>query len=254
MADEDAEIVALIDNELDKDAKVPLLTRLAVDEALRKRYEALREARAPIAAAFDALIEKAPPSRLRAALPPESAPRTASRPFAGITLRELAACIVSFLLGVGATAWIAMSVARRADQEDWRTAVVDYTNLYTNETFSPLHPDAALQAAELSAVGARVGAKLTPETIALPGLRFAVAFMLSYKGAPLAVIAYVDAQGAPVLLCVIDNRARDAPVRSERRGELSLASWSRGGRGYLVIGRIPEDKAVKLAGMLEERI
>jgi anti-sigma factor RsiW len=254
MADEDAEIVALIDNELDKNATARLLARLAADEALRNRYEELREARAPIVAALDALIEKAPLSRLLAALPAESAPRVASGPFAGNVFRDLAAGVVGFLLGAGAAAWIALSVAPPGEREDWRSAVEDYTNLYTNETFSPLHPDAALAAVELSAVGARVGAKLTPESIALPGLRFTVAFMLSYKGSPLAVIAYVDAQGAPVLLCIIDNDAPDAGMRSERRGELSLASWSRGGRGHLVIGRIPEDDAVKLAGMLEQRI
>ena len=254
MADEDAEIVALIDNELGKDARARLLARLAADEALRKRYEALREARAPIAVAFDALIEKAPLSRLRAALPPESAPRDASRPIARIAFRDIAAGIVGFLLGAGAAAWIALSVAPSGHEGDWRSAVEDYTNLYTNETFSPLHPDAALQALELSAVGARVGAKLTPESVALPGLRFTVAFMLSYKSSPLAAIAFVDAQGEPVMLCVIDNHAPDAHLRSERRGELSLASWSRGGRGYLVIGRIPEEQAAELAGLLEERI
>ncbi len=254
MADEDAEIVALIDNELDKDARARLLARLATDEALRERYEALREAKAPIAGAFDALIEKAPLSRLRAALPPESAPRVASRPFARIAFRDLAAGVVGFLLGVGAAAWIALSVVPSGHEGDWRSAVEDYTNLYTQETFSPLHPDAALQTLELSAVGARVGAHLTPESMALPGLRFTVAFMLSYRGSPLAAIAFVDAQGEPVLLCVIDNHAPDAHLRSERRGELSLASWSRGGRGYLVIGRIPEEQAAELAGLLEERI
>jgi anti-sigma factor RsiW len=254
MADEDAEIVALIDNELDKDAAAQLLARLAADEALRTRYEELRAARAPIVAAFDALLETAPLSRLRAALPPESAPPARLRPQAGSAFRGLAAGIVGFLLGAGAAAWIALSLASHGEREDWLSAVEDYTNLYSNETFSPLRPEAALAALELSAVGARVGAKLTPETIALPGLRFAVAFMLSYKGSPLAVIAYVDAQGEPVLLCIIDNHAPDAGMRSERRGELSLASWSSGGRGHLVIGRIPEDKAVKLAGMLEERI
>ncbi len=254
MADEDAEIVALIDNELDKDARRRLLTRLATDEALRRRYEALREAKAPIALAFDALIEKAPLSRLRAALPPESAPHAAVRPFARIAFRDIAAGVIGFLLGVGAAAWIALSIAPRGEQEDWRAAVVQYTNLYSNETFSPLHPDAALQALELSAVGGRVGAHLTPDTVTLPGLRFTVAFMLSFAGSPLAVIAYVEAQGAPVLLCVIDNHAPDAGMRSERRGELSLANWSRGGRGYLVIGRIPEEQAVELAGMLKERI
>jgi anti-sigma factor RsiW len=254
MAAEDAEIVALIDNELDRDAKARLLARLSADEALRKRYEELREAGAPIAAAFDALLERAPLTRLRAALPPESAPRAALRPPARAALRDLAAGIVGFLLGAGAAAWIALSVPPSGGPADWRSAVEEYTNLYTKESFSPLHPDAALQTIELSAVGARVGAKLTPEAVALPGLRFTVAFMLAYKGSPLAAIAFVDATGEPVMLCVIDNHAPDATVRSERRGELSLASWSRGGRGYLVIGRIPEEKAAELAGMLEARI
>jgi hypothetical protein len=79
-------------------------------------------------------------------------------------------------------------------------------------------------------------------------------FMLSYKGSPLAAIAYVDAEGSPVMLCIIANEAPDAPMRLEQRGELSLASWSRGGRGYLVIGRIPEERAVAFAETLEKRI
>jgi hypothetical protein len=65
--------------------------------------------------------------------------------------------------------------------------------------------------------------------------------------------AYVDPAGEPVMFCVIANRAPDAPLRSERRGELSLARWSRSGRGYLVIGRIPEERAVALGQTLEGR-
>ena len=112
----------------------------------------------------------------------------------------------------------------------------------------------AHQAAELGAVGPRVGASLTPENVALPGLRFTTAFMLSYVDAPLAVIAYVDPSGAPVLLCILANRAPAAPMRSERRGDLSLAWWSGSGRTHLVIGRIPKEKAVALAQMLEKRV
>ena len=43
-------------------------------------------------------------------------------------------------------------------------------------------------------------------------------------------------------------------MRSERRGDLALASWSRGGRSHLVIGRIPKQRAVALAQMLEKRV
>jgi hypothetical protein len=126
--------------------------------------------------------------------------------------------------------------------------------MYSNDTFTPLRPDAQLQAVELSALGAKLGANLTPENVALPDLRFTTAFMLAYEGSPLGVIAYVDPSGAPVALCIIANHAPDAPIRSERRDDLSLAWWSNSGRSHLVIGRIPVERAVALAQTLEKRI
>jgi hypothetical protein len=251
MADDDVELVALIDNELDESRKTALLARLAADEQLHQRYVELRQTGAPLAASLDKLLAQAPLARLRAALPADEPPRQPSRRFAGLALRELAAGVVIGLLVAGAAAW---TFGLLGGREDWRSSVVEYTNLYTNETFDPLKPDATLQAKELSAVRARVGGNLTPENVALPGLRFTTAFMLSHAGHPLGVIAYVDPTGAPVLLCVLGNRAPDAPIRSERRGDLSLASWSDDGRSYLVIGRIPEARAVALAQMLEPRI
>ena len=253
MSDDDAELVALIDNELDDSNRTALLARLAADDGLRQRYEELRQTGAPLAACFDELLTQAPLARLRAALPAEELPRLSSRRLSGIGLRDLAAGMIG-ILAAGAAAWVALSLGLLRERQDWRTAVVEYTNLYTNETFSPLNPDASLQAIELSALGARVGVNLTPESVALPGLRFTVAFMLSHNGAPLGVVAYVDPSGAPVALCIIANDAPDAPMRSERRDNLSLAWWSRGGRSRLVIGRIPEERAVELAQTLEKRI
>jgi anti-sigma factor RsiW len=253
MADDDAELVALIDNELDEGSRVALLARLEADERLRQRYEELRQTGAALAACLDALLTQAPLVRLHAALPAEEPLRLPSRRFSGITLRDLAAGMIG-ILAAGAASWVTLSLGLLRERQDWRTAVVEYTNLYTNETFSPLNPDASLQAIELSALGARVGVNLTPESVALPGLRFTVAFMLSYNGAPLGVVAYVDPSGAPVLLCIIANDAPDAPIRSGRRDNLSLAWWSRGGRSRLVIGRIPKERAVALAQTLEKRI
>ena len=254
MAGDDAELVALIDNELDEVAESRVLARLAADEGLRKRYQALRETGSRISSSLDALIQKAPLARLRAALTLEDAHRATFRGIARIGLREIAAGIGACLSAAGVGAWIALSLAPRGEEQDWLSAVEEYTNLYTDATFSSLKPDVSLQAKELAAVGEKVGANLTPESVALPGLRFTVAFMLSYKGSPLGAIAYVDSAGEPVMLCVIANQAPDAPIRSERRGKLSLASWSRGGRGHLVIGCIPEERAVALAQTLEKRI
>ena len=254
MAGDDAELVALIDNELDEEARGRLLTRLAEEEGLRKRYEALRETGAPIAAWLDALIDNAPLPRLRAALPSVGAARAGRWPFSGVALRDLAAGFVVGLLAAGGAAWVALGAAPSDDRGDWRSAVAEYMELFTNETFALPNPDRDFQARKLTVVAERVSAALTAENVSLPGLRFESADLLSYEGAPLGEITYVDAHGSPVLFCVIAKRTADAPVRSERRHNLSLASWSRDGRGYLVIGRMPEARAAELARTLEKRV
>jgi hypothetical protein len=254
MTDDDAELVALIDNELERSSRTALLARLAADERLRQRYEELRQTTSPLTTSLDALLGQAPVTRLAAALPADENLRQRSRRFSGIALRELAAGVVVGLLVAGAIAWAASIFGLLGGKEDWRSAIAEYTNLYTKETFSLFKPDPAMQAAELNAVGAKVGVDLTPENVALPGLRFTTAFMLSYGDSPLGVIAYVDPVGAPVLLCILANDAPDAPMRSKRRDNLSLAWWSRDGRSRLVIGGIPEERAVALAQTLEKRI
>src|SRR6202041_2929989 len=107
MADDDAELVALIDNELDESGRTALWARLTADERLRQRYEELQQTGAPLAASLDKLLTQAPLARLRAALPAEESPRQPSRRFSGIGLRDLTAGIVG-ILAAGAVAWVAV--------------------------------------------------------------------------------------------------------------------------------------------------
>src|SRR6202042_1543783 len=104
MADDDAEVVALIDNELDESRRTALLARLAADERLRQRYEEFRQTGAPLAACLDELLTQAPLARLRAALPAEESPRLPARRFSRITLRDLVAGMIG-ILAAGAAAW-----------------------------------------------------------------------------------------------------------------------------------------------------
>jgi len=254
MSDDDAELVALIDNELDEGRRTALLARLAADNRLSQRYAELWQTSAPLGASFDVLLEQAPLARLRTALPANDPIPGQPRRFAGIAHRELAAGLVIGALAAGAAMWAASTFGLFDERENWRTAIAEYTHLYTNETFSPLKPDAMQQAAELNAVAVVVGANLTPEKATLPDLRFTSAFMLSYEGSPMGVLAYVDPWGAPVLLCILANGAPDAPTQSERRGDLSLAWWSHNGRSHLVIGHVLEKRAVALAQMIEKRV
>jgi anti-sigma factor RsiW len=215
MSGEDAELVALIDDELHEEAKSRLQARLAGDEGLRKRYEELRAAGVLIAASLDALIENAPLPRLRAALHSAGIARPGRWPLSAVGLRDLAAGFVVGLLAAGVAAWIALSSAPSDDRDDWRSAVTEYMELYTNETFALRNPDQTIEALKLEVVAKRVGAALTPASVTLPGLRFESADLLSYERSPMS---------APMArqCCSASSPMEEPTRRTTRRGGGSL--------------------------------
>lgn len=243
--DNDDELAALIDGELDDARKRALLAQMADDPALRRRYEALVQQRAAVEGAFQRLLGEAPLERLRSMIPPET--RRPTTRFGRIAFRELAAGLVVGL--VLSTAILHL----RQPSDDWRSAVVDYMDLYTNETFAGIPADATAREQELAAVGERVGVKLTPAAVSLSGLSLKTAFILAYDNAPLAEVVQVDPAGAPVLFCVLADGRSDAPLKTETRDRFSLASWSRGGKGYLVIASLPVGRIAGYAREVEAR-
>ena len=249
--DDDERLAALIDNELDEDAKTSLLARLAQDEALRRHLESLRRDRARLVACFDALLDEAPLTKLRAAIPEFDAGPSAPPKRASFGWLELAAGIAIGLLLAGAASWVGFG--SHPERETWRTAVIEYMGLYTPDTFALLNPDSATEARQLQAVSGRVGIDLAPEKIALPGLRYRTALNFSYEGDALAEIAYTDAGGAPVLFCVIADGKPDAPARVVSREGLSYVAWSRGGHSFMFVARMPEEGVAEQAQPLIAR-
>jgi anti-sigma factor RsiW len=253
MADDDERLAALIDNELEGDEKAALLARLEHDEGSRARLEAVRQQRARLVASFDALLGQAPLARLRAAIPVADVERALRPKWASIGWLEFAAGIAVGLLLAGAASWVGFGAGSGAERETWRSAVIEYMDLYTPDTFALANPDAAVQARQLQAVSAKVGVDLTPDKVAVPSLRYRTALNFSYDGQPLAEIAYTDAGGAPVLFCVIASGEPDAQPRMVTREGLSHITWSRGGRSYMFVGRLPEQRVAELAQPLVAR-
>jgi anti-sigma factor RsiW len=253
LTDDEERLAALIDNELDEEEKAKLLERLERDDALRSRLAALRSDRDQIVASFDALLGQAPLERLRAVIPAAVAEPLAPRKRSSFGWLELAAGIAFGFLLAGAAFWFGFGPGSREGQDDWRKAVVEYTELYTPDTFALANPDGATEAMQLQAVSARVGVDLTPDKLAVPGLRYRTALNLSYDGAPLGEIAYTDAAGAPVLFCVTANGNPDAPPRNVAHEGVTYATWSRGGKSYMFVARMPEREVADLAQTLIAR-
>ena len=251
MPDDDERLAALLDNELGDDEETALLQRLSNDETLRQRLDLLRRDRDQLVASFDALLGQAPVEQLRAALPRAEAERSAYARRVGWL--ELAAGVVIGLLLAASASWIGFGGGAREEHESWRQAVIEYMDLYTPDTFALANPDDAVQARQLHAVSAKVGVDLTPDKIALPGLRYRTALNLSYDANALGEIAYTDAGGSPILFCVIANGKPDASPRTLSREGLSYVFWSRGGRSFMFVGRLPEQRVAALGLTLATR-
>ena len=261
-ADDDPELVAFIDGRLEEGASHALEARLAADPGLRERLALLQAGGRAFAPAFEALLDQAPIERLQASLAAldqgerEDKPLRASSAFRASRF-GVAAAIVLFCAGIVAGRYIphlpnpsSQMASADGQHEDWRQAVAEYMGLYTPDTFaakSASHED------ELAALGAKIDMALTPERIALANLQFKGAQIFSYDGAPLGQLGYIDPATGPVLFCIIRDSEADAPMKAETREGFAVASWARGGRGYMLIGRLPVNQMAELANSLERR-
>ena len=95
MSDDDAELVALIHNELEESSGTLLQARLAGDDQLCQRYEELRQTSTPLTASLDVLLEQPPAARLCATLLADRPRCQSSRRLRGIALQELGAGVAS---------------------------------------------------------------------------------------------------------------------------------------------------------------
>jgi anti-sigma factor RsiW len=231
----DAELTALLDGQLGEPERSELFRRLASDSRLQDRFDALAATRGALDAFFAGMIAAAPVARLRAALPIDG---RAPRSVVLARVRRVAGFVVAAMIGAALAAWVTLDVG--GEKDDWSSAVVEYMRLYTPETFAGLKPDAAQEAALIGAVGARLGVRLTPQSLAMPGFAFKTAFVLTYDGAPLGEFVFTDSAGAPNLFCVLAEPATPTPLSLNRHGEFALATWGRDGKRFLVIGPSPE--------------
>jgi anti-sigma factor RsiW len=251
--DDDRKLTAYLDGELDEAERAALDARLGADPPLRARLEALRAAADRTRLAFATLLETAPladiRTRLNAALtgsPARAAPPGRQR----VAAIAAAAAIVAFAAGLGAGRWSVGSGGGLAERDDWRQAVVEYMALYTPESFgaavSPRLGD------ELASLSRRLEAPLDVDRLKVDDLSPRRAELLQYDGAPLGQIGYLDG-ATPVAFCILRDGEPDAALATSTRGGFAVASWAQGGRGFMLIGKIPVERLTALARSLKEK-
>ena len=251
--EDDRRLTAYLDGELDEAERAALDARLGADSTLRARLEALRVAADRTRLAFATLLETAPVADMRARLnaalagsPVRAAPPWRPR----VAAIAAAAAIIAFAVGLGAGRWSVGSGDGLAERDNWRQAVVEYMALYTPESFgeavSPRLGD------ELASLSRRLEAPLDVDRLKVDDLSPRRAELLQYDGAPLGQIGYLDG-ATPVAFCILRDGEPDAALATSSRRGFAVASWAQGGRGFMLIGKIPLDRLTALAHSLKEK-
>ncbi|MEM1298745.1 MAG: hypothetical protein AAGH68_05640 [Pseudomonadota bacterium] len=233
----DETLVAYLDGALPADAHADVEAALASDAGLAERLAGLGVDVGALKAGFDGLLAEAP----TVALPPVTA-NSNWRPW------QAAAAAALFVIGMAA-GWGLSGDAT----PDWHQAVADYQVLYTTETLSATPLDAEARAAGLARVNERLGLTLDADALALDGMAFQRAQMLSHQGAPLAQIAFLDDNGAPIAFCIMKAEERAAREAIEIAG-LSASTWAGGGFTYILIGPADASRLDAAAEILQSRM
>jgi anti-sigma factor RsiW len=244
--DDDRLLVAWLDGELDETDRRALDARLAAEPPLRARLESLRDATAGLRGAFDALAAAAPLDRMRARLAGALEAPTPARRFSPFALRAAAAAAIVIVFVAGLTT----GRLTGGDEDTWRNSVAEYMELYTADSFGSVASPALGE--ELAMLSQRLGAPLDAERLQLDGLSLRRAELLQYDGAPLGQIGYLDGD-TPVAFCVMRNGEADAPLTTASHEGLAIAQWAKGGRGFMLIGKIDPDRLVAFARQLQEK-
>ena len=259
----DAELVAYLDGALDPAARAALEARLAADPALSARCDTLAAGALGSREGFDLLLAAAPSERLSAILAAAEAeaaraagasPR--SRPWWPLAAAAAVLLVAGGVLGFAAAWFLAPVpvVGAEAAAPGWRAVVAEYLTLYTRDTLAVVPDNAVLRAEELAEVGGRLSLQLTPDKVSFPELELKRAQLFQFKGMPLAQIAYLSTDDGPVAFCIIANGKPDEPPAFEERLGQNIVFWTKGGRGYMVIGKLPRPTLEALAASLESRV
>jgi len=239
---DDEILTAFLDNEVDAETKAAIETALKSDASLKDRLASLEFPIKSLNIAASNLLDAAP-----------------AAPDFGQTVKQprrfrpqLVAWVACLVFGVAiGTSWIAL---RPHQPNGWRDYVAAYQALYVNETLASVATTPEAASANLTSLGATLGLDLSGAQFD-PGLRFKRGQILGFQGKALVQLAYLNALGEPVALCII--RGEDAGLEGISVTTLegmAAAFWERDGFAYLLIGGTDEAFIASTAESMAKRL
>ena len=232
MSGADALLVAYVDGELDAAATREVEALLAVSPEARQKVEVYRETAGLLRAACGEHAYPADAERLLPA-PPCVLHRTKRR-YGWAVGAALAAGVAGF---AGGGFW---GSRPPPEAQAFAEEVAEYHAVYSREVRHLVEVPAEQMDDITNWLGRRLERRLVVPDLASESLRFAGARMLVANGQPVAQLIYTRTQGLPLALCITRLGGEAAPLRLERHGAQSTATWRDGRYAYVAVGEADE--------------
>ena len=252
--EDDVLLTAYLDGELDAGGRTALENRLLAEPALKMRLDQLGRGGRPFGPAYDALLAAAPGERLSAMLAGLAARHAVAtrRPGRWRALAALAAAVVIFV--AGGAAGLLWTSLHPPSPPGWRQVVAEYQSLTTKETLAAVDVDPAVVSRALGVMGGKLDLALDADKVSLPDLALKGAQLLSFRNHPLVQVAYLSPSDGPIAFCIIANGQPDAAPAFEQREGYNIVFWTKGGRGFMLIGKASQQNLQAFADDLVGRL
>ena len=132
----------------------------------------------------------------------------------------------------------------------WQMEVASYQALYVTETLSGLDNSPEILSEQIAQVSDVLRlSELGPRLDDLGSLELVRAQVLGFNSLPLVQVAYLDPDGEPVALCIINRNdvGQDSELQMKELLGMAAASWETEDHKFLLIGRIKDSDMQTLA-------
>ena len=257
--DNDAFLVAYLDDELTPELRQELERRLGTDASLRDRLASIHQGGSRLLSSFDALLEAAPRARLDTAFATALAKTPRRREYRYRQMLLAAAAALLLLTCGGVVGYFVgkapIELFEEADtfEEEWIAAVAGQLSLYDAASVASIQVNDAEQKAQLSKLGEVLKLDLSAPKAALEGLTLKRAELLHFQGRKIVELLYASEEHGPVALCIAVEPGGEGEGEVEGRDNLNYIYWAAGGRRFLMIGAAPAKRIDALADVIAER-
>lgn len=256
----DEELTAYLDGEVDADRLTVVDAALRDDPETARRIKELSAVSVDdMRAALAPLLTAAPPFPDLAAdvvmsdaevipLRRPTRPEQQETPDAGAPSRrrvlQFAASVACVAAGAGGYAAL-----QSPGVESWSDYAAAYHRLYSADTLATVITDEQLQLTQLATISAALGTEIELAALQKAGMRFVRGQLLSFDDRPIAHLAFVAEDGAPVALCIYPMVGKARAPTAEIRFGVSVLAWSSHAFEAVLLGNAPAEAKVLISAI-----